>query len=46
MTTTRQAQKKRSRVKNDITTMQLTQGNKTRLKNIQQNEKAVSLIIC
>ena len=39
MTTTRQAQKKRSRVKNDITTMQLTQGNKTRLKNIQQNEK-------
>ncbi|NQY64584.1 MAG: hypothetical protein HRT38_12780 [Alteromonadaceae bacterium] len=39
MTTTRQAQKKRSRVKNDITTMQLTQGNKTRLKNIQQTEK-------
>ena len=39
MITTRQAQKKRSRVKNDITTMQLTQGNKTRLKNIQQTEK-------
>ena len=35
MTTERQAQKKRSRAKNDITTMQLSNELKKRLKRIQ-----------
>lgn len=38
MTTERQAQKKRSRVKNDITTMQLSNSLKARLKKIQLAE--------
>lgn len=33
--TERQKQKKKSRTKNNITTMQLSSGNKLRLKNIQ-----------
>ena len=39
MTLQRQAQKKKSRDKNNITTMQLTRGNKTRLKEIQNTLK-------
>jgi hypothetical protein len=39
MTLERQAQKKKSRDKNNITTMQLTRGNKTRLKEIQNTLK-------
>jgi hypothetical protein len=39
MTTARQAQKKRSRDKNDITTMQLSNVLKSRLKKIMDNDK-------
>lgn len=39
MSTLRQIQKKRSRIKNDITTMQLSKGNKERLKKVQDQFK-------
>ncbi len=39
MTTVRQQQKKRSREKNSITTMQLSTGNKARLKKILDTQK-------
>jgi len=39
MSVLRQIQKKRSRLKNNITTMQLSKGNKARLKKIQDELK-------